>query len=305
MDRLNILVTGGGAPGIEGTLYSLRNHNVVTCDMDVNAVGRWLSDKFYQIYPASHKHYIKELTWICKEESIDVILPQCTAELNVLYSADLPAKVAISGRNIGKNDVSGGKIVRNTEEIAQYARIYPKFVIKPLYLNGSRGVKIVTTEKPDFYTKPGIPVTDVVRLCQDLPDKFELWVMPFYEGNEVTVDCFMGDEFTAIPRIRRKIRSGITFEAEVIQDHDLIEKSHQLACALGLKYAFGFQFIGGRVIECNPRVQGTMVASTLAGANMIEAACLHAVGLPYKFDIDWDTKFYRYWGGISNKKIKI
>ena len=304
MDRLNILVTGGGAPGIEGTLYSLRNHNVVTCDMNPSASGRYLSDKFYNVSPANCANYLLQLDSICLREDIDVILPQNTAELDYLIEANLPAKVAISGRNIGKNEVCQGKIVRNIEEIVDFSRIYPKFVIKPLNLSGSRGVRVVTGEKLDFYRKPGVPVVDLVQLDRELPKTFELFVMPYYKGKEYTVDCFRGKEFTAIPRKRIKIRSGITFEAEVERNEVLIEKSRELADRLGLKYAFGFQFIDDKVIECNARVQGSMVVSTLAGANMIEAACLHAVGLPYKFDIDWNTKFIRYWGGIGiNKQI--
>ena len=304
MDKLNILVTGGGAPGIEGTLYSLRNHNVVTCDMNKNAVGQYLGTKFYQICPATDKGYIKDLRWICSEEDIDVILPQNTAELDKLLGADLPAKVAISGRNVGKNEVCEGKIVRNVQELEEYSNLYFKFVVKPLNLNGGRGVRIVSEKKQDFFRKPGIPVITRKQLLNELPKIFELWAMPYYKGEETTVDCFMGNEFTAIPRKRVQIRSGITFEAEVINDKDLIDKSRDLAERLGLKYAFGFQFIDGKVIECNARVQGSMVVSTLAGANMIEAACLHAMGLPYSFDIDWDTKFIRYWGGIGiNKQI--
>jgi carbamoyl-phosphate synthase large subunit len=73
-----------------------------------------------------------------------------------------------------------------------------------------------------------------------------------------------------------------------------------------LKYAFGFQFINYKIIECNPRVQGTMVASTLAGANIIEAACLEALGLPVPpFSVRWGASFTRYWGIISDNSIKV
>ena len=41
---------------------------------------------------------------------------------------------------------------------------------------------------------------------------------------------------------------------------------------MDLRYAFGFQFIGDKLLECNPRVQGTMIASTYAGCNIIYSA---------------------------------
>jgi carbamoyl-phosphate synthase large subunit len=68
-----------------------------------------------------------------------------------------------------------------------------------------------------------------------------------------------------------------------------------LAHELDLKYAFGFQFKGGKLLECNPRVQGTMMASTFAGANIIYSAVKYALGeeVP-EFNIDWDSRVLRY-----------
>ncbi|MCH8328890.1 MAG: ATP-grasp domain-containing protein, partial [Nanoarchaeota archaeon] len=84
-------------------------------------------------------------------------------------------------------------------------------------------------------------------------------------GIEYTVDCWRGDIGTCyVPRIRQKIRSGITFDTCIDMRQDIIDYSSKLANHLNLKYCFGFQFIIGKkgipyLIECNPRVQGTMV----------------------------------------------
>jgi carbamoyl-phosphate synthase large subunit len=60
------------------------------------------------------------------------------------------------------------------------------------------------------------------------------------------------------------------------------------------------------VLECNHRIQGTMVLSTIAGANLIYGSVKYLLGekLP-DFKIDWNAKLLRYWGGIgiSNNKI--
>ncbi len=46
----------------------------------------------------------------------------------------------------------------------------------------------------------------------------------------------------AIPRLRREIRSGITFQAEVEWRDDLQTFALRLTDGASLKYAFGFQF---------------------------------------------------------------
>ena len=50
----------------------------------------------------------------------------------------------------------------------------------------------------------------------------------------------------------------------------------------------------------NPRVQGTMILSTLANANIIYASVKNMLNeeIP-NFDINWDTKFIRFWGGVG------
>ena len=59
MKKIKILVTGGGSPGIAGTIYSLKNNydnravDVVCTDAKNNCVGKYLSDKFYQIPKAT------------------------------------------------------------------------------------------------------------------------------------------------------------------------------------------------------------------------------------------------------------
>jgi len=301
MESLNILVTGGGSPGIAGTLYALKKHRVVAVDMRDDVPGKYLADKFYTVPAATDDGFTDVVHDICERERIDVILPQNTAELDVWYNTKFAIPVALAGRNIGKDEICEGQMVHNFDELTDFARDNERFVIKPPKGNGSRGVRIITEDKSDFYRKPGIPVIQWRHLYRELGETFEMFAMPYYEGKEVTVDCFKGREFVAIPRVRDEIRSGISFAGHLVKDKDLIEQSLHYAEQFDLQYAFGFQFIDGKVIECNPRVQGTMVASVIAGANIIEASCFECLGLDYpKFNIDWSTKFNRYWGMIAS-----
>ena len=107
------------------------------------------------------------------------------------------------------------------------------------------------------------------------------------------------------------IRSGITFNGTVEKNEELIEYSKKLSKEIGLRYAYGFQFKldknnTPKLLESNPRVQGTMVLATFAGVNVIYGAVKHALSerVP-EFDIKWGTKIMRYWGGIGVTEEKV
>ena len=81
---------------------------------------------------------------------------------------------------------------------------------------------------------------------------------------------------------------------------------------MDLKFCFGFQFKldeNGipKILESNPRVQGTMVLATIANANVIYLSVKSILEEPYEMpEIEWGTKLLRYWGGIGVKNgIKI
>ena len=136
--------------------------------------------------------------------------------------------------------------------------------------------------------------------------------MEYLPGEEYTVDILRTNtNITVIPRKRDLIRSGITFNGTLEHNEKIIEFSIQLSKKIDLYYCFGFQFkldVNGipKILECNPRIQGTMVLSTLSGANIIYSSIKAILGedIP-DFNIKWGTKLLRYWGGISvfNNKL--
>ena len=113
----------------------------------------------------------------------------------------------------------------------------------------------------------------------------QLLITEYLPGPEYSVDAFRHDDVeVALPRLRTKIRSGISFSNVFENDQDMISHTLSFAAGANLAGVFGVQFkrdSEGRpiVLECNPRVQGTMVAS--------------------QADVDWDARFVRYWGGVG------
>ena len=318
-----VLVTGAGAPGYVGTFKSLvhnydkREIKIIATDCKSDVIGKYYCHKFYQIPRATDKDYMDFLRTICKIEKVDVILPQNTLELEILANSDL--RVCVSNRVGIANDkfylmatckktgvpYPEHKEVNNLADLilAVHSLGYPdkKVVIKPPKSSGSRGMRIIDDNldyKRMFLFEKLNPFITLKNLIEILGDKFpDLLVMEYLEGDEYTIDCFRGNRFISIPRKREEIKSGISFKTSLVKDDELIEYSKKISEELDLKYAFGFQFKGGKILECNPRVQGTMIASTLAGANIIYSAVKYALGedVP-ELEIDWNFSLMRYWG---------
>ncbi len=336
-----VLVTGAGAPGIKGTLFSLRNNfdkrkiRTVGVDIREDVVGRHLCDSFHVIPKPSEQSFLSRLMDVCEKEKVDVILPQVTAELAKLseHRRDFEktgTKVAISDRKgieISNNKHELMKISRklglptanfylsdNFSELEKHMEDlgWPDVpvVVKPPVSSGMRGLRIVSeTEdrKKTFYSeKPSGVHIRKEELKAILGESFpELIATEFLSGKEYSVDVLTANRTVVIPRSRDHIRTGITFNGTAEKNQPIIEASEKLSMEMGLEYAHGYQFKLDekgvpKILESNPRIQGTMVLSTLAGANVIYGAVKHALGeeVP-KFDVKWGTRLMRYWGGIS------
>jgi len=340
-----VLVTGGGAPGIVGTLYALRKNpdksqvRVIACDMRDEVIGKYLADGFYKIPSAEDPDFVGALLSIAEREHVDVVLPQVTRELLPLskerdrfqtrgIAIALATREAIQRANDKYLLVEAARscgvphprsiLTRSEKELVEAAKSlgYPKekVVAKPRVSNGMRGLRIVCEE-----------LWDVQRFLTEKPDSVEIrleelvailrrgrWpeliVQEYLPGPEYTIDVFRGQaSAVAVPRLREEIRSGITFRARIEMREDLKEFALSLAEELGLRYAFGFQFKLSKegipkVLECNPRVQGTMVAAVFAGCNVIWYAVKEAIGETVtvtKSMLNDGVEFIRYWGGIA------
>ena len=253
---IRVLVTGAGAPGFLGTLKSL-THNYDNREVYIVATDAEKIDcparKFYRIPMAVGEGYLDAIQKIYKDEKIDVILPQNTMELEILADTDMNVcvskRVAVANNKYDLYGIASAVRV----PVPKFGVFNGKVVIKPTVGHGSKGLHIIEAK--------------------------ESLVSEFIEGDEYTIDCYRDDnQFIAVPRKRDKIKNGISHKTTTENREDLIEYSKRLAEYLDLKYAFGFQFIGDKLLECNPRVQGTMIASTYAGANLIYSAVKSAIG---------------------------
>jgi len=343
MNQVKILITGSGAPGIAGTVYSLRNNYdrrdvyLIGTDIKSGVAGQYLCDDF-NIIPPAHDvdNYLNRLLEVCSDKKIDVILPQNTSELGILSQnrhrfERIRTKVVISGfqaLRLSNNKFDLMNFCRSNEiptaeffladkfdDLKGYAEIlgWPdkKIVVKPPVSNGLRGTRIIDQNidlKEMFYKqKPTSLYVRMESLYDVLGDNFpELIVMEHLPGCEYTVDVFRYNQYMlVIPRKRQSIRSGITFGGSAEEHKQIMSFSQKLAEQMDLEYCFGFQFKLdedgiAKILESNPRVQGTMILSTFAGANIIYSSIKAAIGedIP-DLRINWNTKLIRYWGALN------
>jgi carbamoyl-phosphate synthase large subunit len=311
---------------------------IIGVDTQAKVVGALLADKFYIVPPPETSEYIGALLKICQLENVSAILPQTTREtaklassLTELEQAGIRVMVSDASTIASANDKDA--VIKVFERLSLPAPVcqrtktedelvtaasklgYPDVpvVVKPPVSNGMRGVRILRedawdvrrflTEKPQGLE---ISLQELIAILRRGAWP-ELLVMEYLPGCEYSVDAFIGSQLSvAVPRVRESIRSGITFHSRTELREDLTEYTLAAGRELGLRYAFGFQFKLAhdgtpKVLECNPRIQGTMVASVFSGANVIWFGVRELFQDPVGKLSEplYVSEFLRYWGGVG------
>ena len=343
MENIAVLITGAGAPGAPGIIKSLRlpderEIRIIGVDMNQDSVGFSMVDKGYVVPPAADESFICEMLAICQKEKVDVVIPLVTRELmQFAWRKDEFAEIgtAVSISNPQSLGIANNKYLL-LKHCARVGIPFPQFIkvdgydefqeavfklgypdrnvcFKPPVSNGLRGFRILT-EKLDrldilINQKPINTVTtleDIAPVLRDADPFPQLLVMEYLPGREYSVDVLAdnGDPVVVIPRLRERIRMGISFVGITENNERVIEASRQVIKTLDLNGNIGLQFREDengipKIIESNPRVQGTIVLCTAAGANMVYLAAKLALGEKVEPPaVKWNTKMIRYWEEI-------
>lgn len=320
-DTIHVLMTGGGAPGAPGIIHCLKQDSRIRLtvgDADKQAIGQWLHPEFIQLPKASDENFISELLSICKERSVDCIMPLVTRELPLFaeHQKDFEAQgvqVLVSNAEaiaIANNKSNCYRFLKErgievppffvVKDIGQFIHAasqlgYPDqaFVFKPSVANGSRGVRVVRDALDEtellFQHKPyqlDISYAHALNILSARPFP-ELLLSAYLPGDEYSVDCLahQGEARLIVPRIRKKMINGISVQGEFTDDRSIIGYCRSIIAAIGLHGNIGLQVKYGAdgkpyLLEINPRVQGTIVSALGAGVNLPLLAIKQAVGWP-------------------------
>lgn len=347
MRDITVLVSGIGGPGAPGIIKSLRlirerKIKIVGVDADKTAIGFGMVDSHYAVPLPENRNFIPTMLKISKKEKVDVVLPLVTNELGkyakfkeefkkngTIISISEPEALKIANnkyflmKNCEANNipVPSFHLTRSYKEFrrAIFELGYPQrnVCFKPPISRGMRGFRILTkrinrldlliNQKPTNIFTTLEEIKPILGKIKPFP---KLIVMEYLPGDEYSVDVLAdnGNPIIVIPRLREKIKMGVSFVGTTVNDKEIIQYSKVIIKKLRLNGNIGLQFkknIKGipEVIESNPRLQGTIVLCSAAGANLVYLAVKLALGEKIiKPKIKWGTKMIRYWEEIYYDK---
>jgi carbamoyl-phosphate synthase large subunit len=305
----SVLVTGVGGGVGQSIIKALADSDLVAVgvDSDELASGLQAVPVAYRVPRASDPAYLASLLDLCSREHCALVFPGLDPELPVLAAAagrfaDAGVTVVVSDPaviRIGDDKLETASFLAKggfsaPETVAYGEEVDPSWlpvVLKPRW-GGSRSAGVFVAR-----------TAGELRMAQLLIDSANCVVQEYLPGNEYTCGTvnFGGDCHGPIV-MRRQLRAGDTYRAEVVRDEEI--ESHVSAVAKALRPfgACNFQLrlrAGEPVIfEINPRCSGTTAARAVAGFNeplMIANYLLR--GHPPEYSISPLT-IMRYWAEL-------
>jgi carbamoyl-phosphate synthase large subunit len=330
-----------GGPGIIKSLLNLDYIGLFIADANDDASGRYLlPEKFFHIPKADDLSFCDQVLNLCLQKGINVVFPLVTKELlqfsenvetfrkhsiTVIVSEKKSLATAVNKcrlyEHLNENNIElpKFKVAKNYNEFLEALKFIgyteKPFCIKPGFSNGSRGVRIVdnSIDKFDllFNHKPdslyiGFDELNSILKQREFPELLISEVLP---GDEITVDTIVsnGRIELILPRKRLKMISGISVQGEFFYDEKVIGYVKRILNSLKLSGPIGIQLKQNadgdyRVLEINPRIQGTSVAAKGLGINLPELVVRNALNLQNKYssasEIKWGTRFFRFYDEV-------
>jgi carbamoyl-phosphate synthase large subunit len=293
---------------------------------------------FWEIPDAKSPNFIEYVLNKCISNGIDVILPLVTLELfqfsqyKALFAKN-GIKVIVSDYQyleIANNKSALVAHLAKNGIITPDYRIVPTgdfelllkafkeldypqrpLCFKPSISNGSRGVRIVDdridkfdllfTQKPNTLYMTFDEMQSILRGAP-FPELLLTEVLP---GEEYTIDTIVnnGNVELVIPRIRTRTIGGISVEGQFIRHEPIIEYCKAILNTMNLHGPIGLQVkksIDGhfKILEINPRIQGTSVAALALGVNLPLESVNQEIGKKCLIEeqrLKWGVHFIRYW----------
>ncbi len=309
---ITVLVSAAGAqfmPGLSNCLRKNgeRNIRIIGTDMNDDETLLQMVDTYYKVPGAGDTTYIDRLLEICRLESVDVVLPFMSAELEGLIERKsefeaIGTKVSVSSGNavqiannkltlydfMKQNGLKTPKYcaARTVEELKcafEYIG-YPSCAVcvKATESSGSRGIRIVDPWQSRFdilfHEKPNsffISYEELMGILSEHDEIPELMVMEYLPGMEYSVDLVAdhGKILYIAGRESNVNLASIPQVATLAKNEEAYEIAKEVIEKLELDgnadLDFKFDAEGHPVLmEINPRIAATMQIFLEGGLNL-------------------------------------
>ena len=270
-----MLVTGAGGPAGINVIKDLAGYyHVVAVDASPYSEGFILADEYYIVPLAYNPTFIDKLLAIIHSRDVDLVIPTVDEEIDVL------ARASENNEELSRL-VSEGKLVLHPlatvslcldklllyeylsktmpEIVPNYStnprELEPKIIVrKPRRGRGGRGIAIGRRE--DFKPSQGF------------------FYVEYLPGREWTVDVLTnreGESLVAVPRIRVKVRGGVSVIGKVVLNEDILNIVKQLTKTIKFTGPLNIQFKEDeqgrpKLQEINLRFSGGLDITIAAGA---------------------------------------
>ena len=239
-----MLVSASGAPGTAALLRALRDNGerevrLVGTDRSERSVGRHLCDAFHLVPSGSEPGFADAMVEVVARESVDVVLPQSSHDLQGLAEHrarfDVPVLVSPPDAIRRSNDKAetyallhrigvpapAFRRVRGAADVDAAARElgYPERPVcfKPVFSSGSRGFRVLdpTVDRAHqlLNERPGSVAMRLEEAVELLPDEGgpDLLVMELATGDERTIDGIADGHRVVLghPKTHEAIRAAI------------------------------------------------------------------------------------------------
>jgi carbamoyl-phosphate synthase large subunit len=279
MSTIRVLIDGAGTVTCQSVIKGLKKQKdfdvqILTMDMDYVNAGRFFSDRFFKIPPASDEEFLQSISMILKQQDVDIFIP----------IIDYGFKV-ISENRKALEDISGSLVLISSPKTIDICNDKLNFYDALYKIEGIKVCELIEgpVEGFPYFAKPRYDGRasigcykieswtdfEYVKRHVDCPLFVEL-----LKGTEYTVDTlndFDGKFIGGVTRIRCETKSGVSYKAEVVHDLEMLEQAKKIVESLNIIGPANLQcFKDGDDItwfEINPRFSGTFAASLGAGFN--------------------------------------
>lgn len=277
---MKILITAIGSMSASAVIASLsqnKENRLVGCDIYPKAWQKNTSQlsKFYQVSPASSKHYIEDLLNICENENINYIIPLIDVEIDIINEHRdmfIAKKICLClPDNDEINIVRDKLLLHNNFKDSNTVSVIPSFTYNKLMKAKTR-FPIIAKPRLGRSSEGIFKAYSEQHILASEIDLSKYMFQPILDGHIYTVDYIRHSDGEDVNIQRKELvrtSNGAGTVVEIIKDKDLDVIVQEIGSCLGLIGCVNIEFIRHQnnyfLLDINPRFSAGIAFSMLAG----------------------------------------